>query len=62
MNKPKKCRVKIMKVSPEEEQAIQDKADMYSRGNWSQWVRKAALSYDPAQDNDYPLPNEATSQ
>lgn len=62
MGKPKKSRVKIMKVTEDEEKLIQDKADMYSRGNWSQWVRKAALAYDPSQDADYPSPNEATSQ
>ena len=52
LTKAIKNKVRIVKLNDAENQAIQDKADMYTRGNWSQWVRKAAISYDPAKDSE----------
>lgn len=48
---PLKGRVIIVKVSEEERQSIKDNAVRHTKGNVSQWIRKASISFDPGTDD-----------
>ena len=43
VRKRKKMNSRKLRFSPEDEARIQMRADMYSAGNFSKWVRYAAL-------------------
>lgn len=58
MKKPLKCKPRIVKLSLAENEAIQEKANVYTKGNWSQFVRAAALAYEPPTEKDHG-PDEA---
>lgn len=50
LQKPRKTKVKIVKFTDDELRAAQEKAYIHTNGNFSQWVRKAVISYNPDAD------------
>jgi hypothetical protein len=51
MKKSKKRVRRLIKLSEEQRKAIQRKANLYAEGNFSKWMRYAALHFVPL-DNE----------
>lgn len=53
---PMKDQTIIVKVSLEERELIQEKANAHSGGNVSKWIREASTLYCPTDTSDDPTP------
>lgn len=47
LRKPKKDKALLVKVNADERMEIERKASRHTGGNVSQWMRKAAISFEP---------------